>query len=40
MLIFTTTPFEFVTSALALIGIGVCIGYVASDARDPEADRQ
>jgi hypothetical protein len=31
MLIFSTTPLEFVTSALTLIGIGVCIGYVVRD---------
>ena len=40
MLIFTTTPFEFVTSALTLIGIGVCIGYIACGMQDREVDAQ
>jgi hypothetical protein len=33
MLIFSTTVRELVTSALTLIGIGVCIGYIARDIR-------
>ena len=31
LIIFTTTPLELVTSALTLIGIGACVGYIARD---------
>ena len=40
MLIFIATPLKFIASALTLVWIGMCVGYVVRDARDPEADRQ
>jgi hypothetical protein len=38
MLMFMTTPLELVTGALTLIGIGVCIGYVARDIQGQNAE--
>jgi hypothetical protein len=34
MLIFTITPFELISTALVLVGIGVAIGYAARGSQE------